>query len=157
MPAMRRAAIFSSLALAAIGLSRYALAPTLPLKPNSVRFALIGDMRTGDQPQYEVAGKMAEVRQSFPFEFVLTVGDNILVVDAPSDYENRFERPYKPLLDAGVTFYATLGNHDRPNQRFYKPFNMDGQQYYTYKKGNVRFFALDTNDLNPRQLAWLEK
>ena len=34
---------------------------------------------------------------------------------------------------------------------------MNGQQYYTYKKGNVRFFALDTNYMNPQQLAWLEK
>jgi 3',5'-cyclic AMP phosphodiesterase CpdA len=34
---------------------------------------------------------------------------------------------------------------------------MDGQQYYTYKKGNVRFFALDSNYMKPQQLAWLEK
>jgi 3',5'-cyclic AMP phosphodiesterase CpdA len=61
------------------------------------------------------------------------------------------------LLDAGVPFYAALGNHDKPNERFYKPFNMNGQQYYTYKKGNVRFFVLDTTSMDPRQLAWLEK
>lgn len=157
MPAMLRAAFIFVVVLAAISLSLHAPELTLPLKPNSVRFAVIGDMGTGDPPQYEVAGKMVEYRQSFPFEFVITAGDNILAGDAPSDYESRFERPYKALLDAGVKFYATLGNHDKPNQRFYKPFNMDGQQYYTYKKGNVRFFALDTNDMNPRQLAWLEK
>ena len=157
MPAMRRAAFFSSVALAALGLSLYAQELTLPLKPNSVRFAVIGDMGTGEKPQYELAGKMIEYRQKFPFEFVITVGDNIYGGDAPSDYESKFERPYKPLLDAGVKFYATLGNHDKPNQRFYKPFNMNGQQYYTYKKGNVRFFALDTNYMNPQQLAWLEK
>jgi hypothetical protein len=34
---------------------------------------------------------------------------------------------------------------------------MNGQKYYTYKKGNVRFFALDSNYMNPQQLAWLEK
>ncbi len=34
---------------------------------------------------------------------------------------------------------------------------MNGQQYYTYKQGNVRFFVLDTTNMNPRQLAWLEK
>ena len=104
-----------------------------------------------------MAAKLVEYRQSFPFEFVITVGDNIYDGSAPVDFETKFERPYKPLLDAGVKFYATLGNHDKPNERFYKPFNMDGQQYYTFKKGNVRFFALDTNSMNPRQLAWLEK
>jgi 3',5'-cyclic AMP phosphodiesterase CpdA len=34
--------------------------------------------------------------------------------------------------------------------------NMDGVSYYTYKKGNVRFFVLDSNYMDPKQLAWLE-
>ena len=42
-----------------------------------------------------------------------------------------------------MKFYASLGNHDDPNQRFYKPFNMGGECYYTYTKGSVRFFVLD--------------
>ncbi len=157
MPATHRTAFYASLALAALGLSLRAQELTLPLKPGSVRFAAIGDMGTGEPPQYELAGKMLEYRQKFPFEFVITLGDNIYDGDAPRDYESKFERPYKALLDAGVKFYAVLGNHDKPNQRFYKPFNMNGQQYYTYKKGNVRFFALDSNYMNPQQLAWLEK
>ena len=157
MPAMRRAAFISVVVLAALVLPLYDQELTLPLKSNSVRFAVVGDMGTGEKPQYELAGKLIEYRQKFPYEFVITVGDNIYDGSAPSDYESKFERPYKPLLDAGISFYATLGNHDKPNERFYKPFNMNGQQYYTYKKGSVRFFALDTNDMNPRQLAWLEK
>jgi predicted phosphodiesterase len=117
----------------------------------------IGDMGTGEKPQYELAGKMVEYRQKFPFEFAIMLGDNLYGGDSPADYERKFEQPYKPLIEAGVRFYATLGNHDKPNERFYKSFNMNGQQYYTYKKGNVRFFVLDTTDMNPRQLAWLEK
>ncbi|MBI5282655.1 MAG: metallophosphoesterase [Candidatus Solibacter usitatus] len=157
MPVTRRAAGFSSVALAALGLSLIAQELTLPLKPNSVRFAVIGDMGTGEKPQYELAEEMARYRQKAPFDFVITVGDNIYGGDSPGDYKTKFERPYKALLDAGIPFYATLGNHDKPNQRFYKPFNMNGLQYYTYKKGDVRFFALDTNYMNPAQLAWLEK
>ena len=65
--------------------------------------------------------------------------------------------PYKPLLDAGVPFYAALGNHDDPNQRFYKPFNMDGQRFYTFTKGNVDFFALDSNYMDRKQLDWFER
>jgi hypothetical protein len=157
MPGMRRAAFIAAVVLGATSLSLHAPELTLPLKPNSVRFAVIGDMGTGDKPQYELAAKLVEYRQSFAFEFVLTVGDNIYDGSAPIDFETKFERPYKPLLDAGIKFYATLGNHDKPNESFYKPFNMDGQQYYTFKKGNVRFFALDTNSMSPRELAWLEK
>jgi len=156
MPAMRRAAFLSAVVLGAMSVSLHAPELTLPLKPNSVRFAVIGDMGTGDKPQYELAGKLVEYRQSFVFEFVLTVGDNIYDGSAPIDFENKFERPYKPLLDAGVKFYATLGNHDKPNESFYKPFNMGGQQYYTFKKGNVQFFALDSSYMRPKELSWLE-
>jgi 3',5'-cyclic AMP phosphodiesterase CpdA len=60
-------------------------------------------------------------------------------------------------LDAGVKFYASLGNHDDASERFYKPFNMNGANYYSFKKGNVRFFALDSNYMDPKQLDWLQK
>jgi predicted MPP superfamily phosphohydrolase len=132
-------------------------APTLPLRPGSVRFAAIGDMGTGKPPQYELAARMETARKTFPFEFVLTLGDNIYGGNGAGDFQNKFEVPYKPLLDAGVKFYASLGNHDNPSQRLYKPFNMGGHQYYTYTKGNAQFFALDSNYMSPQQLAWLEK
>jgi len=156
MRVMRCSAFVSCVALAAISLSLCAQELTLPLKPNSVRFAVIGDMGTGEKPQYEVAEQIIRERQKFPFEFAITMGDNLYGGSNPSDYEKKFERPYKLLLDAGVNFYAVLGNHDSPNERFYKPFNMNGQKYYTFKKSNVRFFALDSNYMNPQQLSWLE-
>jgi predicted MPP superfamily phosphohydrolase len=68
----------------------------------------------------------------------------------------KFEKPYKPLLDAGVRFYASLGNHDNQTNRSYKPFNMNGNRYYTYARNNVRFFVLDTDYLDPPQVAWIE-
>jgi 3',5'-cyclic AMP phosphodiesterase CpdA len=140
----------------------FTLAPAgqfkFPLKSNSVRFAAIGDMGTGEKPQYQVAQEMARVRQTFPFDFVIMLGDNIYGSNTnPIDFEKKFEEPYKPLLDAGVKFYASLGNHDSPNERTYSLFNMNGSDYYTFKKGNVRFFALDSNVMDANQLAWLEK
>jgi 3',5'-cyclic AMP phosphodiesterase CpdA len=126
-----------------------------PLKTDSVRFAAIGDMGTGEQPQYETAQRMTTVRQTFPFDFVIMLGDNIYGGSSPSDFERKFAAPYKLLLDGGVKFYASLGNHDDTNETFYKPFNMNGASYYTYKKGNVRFFVLNSNYMDPKQLAWL--
>jgi 3',5'-cyclic AMP phosphodiesterase CpdA len=32
---------------------------------------------------------------------------------------------------------------------------MDGANYYAFTKGNVRFFALDSNYMDPKQLSWL--
>jgi len=129
---------------------------TLPEKANSVRFAAIGDMGTGDRAQYEVAQEMMTYHQKFPFDFVIMLGDNIYGGHSPGDFEQKFSVPYKPLLDAGVKFYAALGNHDDPDERFYKPFNMNGARYYTYKKDNVRFYVLDSDYMDPPQLKWLE-
>ena len=129
---------------------------TLPLKPDSVRFGVIGDNGTGDAPEYDVGQQLAAYHQKFPFTFIIMMGDNLYGSERPQDFVTKFEAPYKILLDAKVLFYATLGNHDDPNQRFYTPFNMAGKRYYSFKKGNVRFFVLDSNYMDPAQLAWLE-
>jgi predicted phosphodiesterase len=128
----------------------------LPNKADSVRFAVIGDTGTGSAQQREIAEVMAQYRAVFPFEFVLMMGDNLYGGEKAEDYEDKFAQPYKKLLDAGVKFHAALGNHDNSNQRSYKGFNMDGKEYYTFKKKDVRFFALNSNYMDPRQLKWLE-
>ena len=128
---------------------------TLPESKGSVRFAVIGDFGTGDRLQYETADRMRLAQEQFPFDFVLMLGDNIYGGKAPRDFEKKFELPYKPLLDRKVTFYASLGNHDVPEEQSYKLFNMGGHRYYSFKKGNVRFFALDSNYMDPDQLTWL--
>jgi predicted MPP superfamily phosphohydrolase len=131
---------------------------SLPNQKDSLKFAVIGDTGTGDAHQYKVAEKLIAFRQQFPYEFLLMMGDNTYGGESAKDFENRFEKPYKPLLDAGLKFYAALGNHDTPNQRYYKLFNMGGQQYYTFRpRLGVRFFALDSNYMNPQQLQWLQK
>jgi len=129
----------------------------LPLKPKSVRFAAIGDNGTGTKEQYDVAARMEQFHQRFPFEFVVMLGDNIYGGQTAADFKLKFEDPYKPLLDGGVKFYASLGNHDNPNERFYKPFNMGGKRYYSFKNANAAFFALDSNYMDPEQVSWLQQ
>jgi predicted phosphodiesterase len=130
---------------------------TLPLAKDSIRFAVIGDTGTGDRPQYEIGRTLEEYRRRTNFTFTIMVGDNIYGSERPQDFQKKFERPYKPLLDAGVTFYAALGNHDDPNQRFYKPFNMNGERFYTFTKGTIEFFVLDSNYMDRKQLDWFER
>jgi 3',5'-cyclic AMP phosphodiesterase CpdA len=122
-----------------------------------VRFAVIGDMGTGGKGQYEIAQQMVAAKKNFPFTFVIMVGDNIYGRSSSGDFARKFSQPYKTLLDGGVKFYASLGNHDNPNERFYEPYNMNGSNYYTFRRENVRFFALDSTYLDPKQAAWLEK
>ena len=143
------------IAILFLAMLTFASAEDLPLKQDSVRFAVIGDMGTGDKPQYEVAAQMEHYRETTRFDSVLMLGDNIYGGKSPAEMKRKFDDPYKPLLDAGVKFYASLGNHDDPNERFYKPFNMGEKRYYSFKKGNAEFFALDSNYMDPQQLDWL--
>ncbi len=155
---MRRSRFLPLLLCAALALPVWAVEVLLPAKEGALRFAVIGDNGTGKQPEYQVAGELAQFRTRFPFDMVLMMGDNLYGGESPADFQKKFETPYKPLLDGGVKFYAALGNHDDPNQRFYKGFNMNGQRYYTFRpKRGIRFFALDSNYMDRQQLEWLDK
>ena len=135
-------------------------APEVPLpnKDGTFKFGILGDFGTGDRTQYELAAKMLDVHKRFKYELVILVGDNLYGSERPQDFKKKFEEPYKPLLDLGVKFYASLGNHDSREQRYYKPFNMDGKLYYTFNpKPEVRFFALESTYPEPEQMAWLDK
>jgi predicted phosphodiesterase len=142
--------------LAGLGPAVQAQQLELPLRDGSVRFAVIGDAGTGERDQYAVADQIAAFHKKFPFTFAILLGDNLYGKERPQDFSKKFERPYKALLDAKVEFHAALGNHDDPNQRYYKPFNLGGKRYRTFKKGDVRFYVIDSNYLDPDQVKWLE-
>jgi predicted MPP superfamily phosphohydrolase len=131
----------------------------LPNRPDSLKFAVIGDNGTGGSDQYDIGKQMAATHEHFPFTLVVMLGDNIYGSERPQDFVRKFETPYKALLDAGVKFYASLGNHDSREQRNYKLYNMNGRLYYSFKapKQNVRFFALESTYMDRDQIAWLTK
>ncbi len=131
----------------------------LPNKKGSLKFTVLGDFGTSGSGEYELAAQMAKLCEGFKVNFVITVGDNLYGSERPQDFKRKFEDPYKPMLDAKIKFYGTLGNHDAREQRYYKQFNMDGQLYYTLKapSESVRFFMLDSTYPVPEQIAWLEK
>ncbi|HLL70663.1 MAG TPA: metallophosphoesterase [Pyrinomonadaceae bacterium] len=129
---------------------------TLPVKDGSVRFMIVGDTGTGTKEQWQLADVMLRYRQQFPFELALMMGDNMYGGEKPEDFKTKFEDVYKRLLDENVKFYASLGNHDESNQRFYENFNMKGEEFYRFTRGNVAFYALNSNYMDKRQLKWLE-
>lgn len=139
----------------------------LPVREGSIRFAVIGDSGRGDRAQHDVASQMVAWRAKFPFDFVVMLGDNIYDSHTAKDYVNKFEEPYRALLDAGVVFYAAIGNHDDPLQVNYAKFNMGGRRYYTFRKSErrlaglvgagARFFVLDSRSFDPDQLDWFRR
>ena len=130
----------------------------LPNRDGSLKFLAFGDFGTGEPAQYELAKQMAALKSRFDYDLAILLGDNIYG-KGPKSFVTMFEQPYKPLIDAGVKFRASLGNHDAREQIKYAPFGMNGEMYYTFKaaRQSVRFFALESTYAEPAQLAWLEK
>ncbi|MBD1808619.1 metallophosphoesterase [Microcoleus sp. FACHB-SPT15] len=128
-----------------------------------LRFVSVADTGTGATGQYAVAAAMTRHQQLNPYDLVILAGDNIYNNGEIEKIGAVFEQPYQALLQQGVKFQACLGNHDIRTdngdpQVSYSGFNMPGR-YYTFRRGDVQFFALDTNgnaDWNA-QLPWLEE
>ena len=128
-----------------------------------LRFVVVGDVGRGNRGQYLVADAIYRHWRNHAFPLVLLTGDNIYEEGEIEKIEAVFERPYQALHKQKVQFYGCLGNHDiKTNQGVeqiqYPGFNMRGR-YYTFTRGPVQFFALDTNlgEHWDRQLAWLEE
>lgn len=150
---LRSSTVLFSLIVAVAALSAQEI--PLPNRAGSLKFAAIGDNGTGDREQYEVGQQMVAAHRRFPFDLVIMLGDNMYGGEDPDDFVEKFERPYAPLLKAGVMFRASLGNHDEPESANYKLFNMNGNRYYTYVRNNVRFLALDSTLMDQTQVRWI--
>ena len=126
-------------------------------RPDSFKFAVLGDSGTGEPAQSELAAQAAALRERFKFDDVILLGDNIQGNERPQDFVRKFEAPYKTLLDGGVRFHAALGEHDSREQRYYKLFNMQGNLFYTFTpRSDVQFFALESTYPDQKQVQWLE-
>jgi hypothetical protein len=129
----------------------------------AVRLIVFGDSGRGDNAQYELAHTMVAHHWNQFYDTALMLGDNIYPDGNPADLRAKFEGPYSELLNRGVSFYATLGNHDvkkgREAQINYPKFNMGGRAYYSFTKGDgiVEFFAIDSTRFDVRQRQWLEE
>ena len=122
------------------------------------RFVAIGDYGTGGVEQLSVAARMCRWRRRHDFDFVVTTGDNIYPNADPARFDSQFFAPYACLLDDGVEWHATLGNHDWGYEEgaavVTEPsFGMDGHDYVVRRRG-VRFVMVNSNDLDR---AWLER
>jgi len=152
------AGVLSTRLLAGVQQTSTAAGLPLPMTDGSLKFAVFGDFGDASQREYDTAAQFVKSHQQFPFELVPLTGDNLYGSERPQDFAKKFEQPFKPLLDARVKFYGSLGNHDAREQRYYKLFNMDGKLYYSFKapRQNVRFFALESGYMDPEQLTWIE-
>ena len=129
---------------------------------DKIKFIAIGDFGTGDDNQTGIAALMLRDHKTSPLDLVIAVGDNIYPDGGGRHFVKKFERPYAGLIREGVKFHAVLGNHDvkdgRRDQCQYPLFHMNGQCYYTVKKGDglAEFFMIDSTAFGMEQAGWLE-
>lgn len=123
---------------------------------NILRFAVIGDWGSGSSAEYAVARRMCAWRSWHPFGLVVTTGDNIYPDGSPAYFQQKFFDPFDCLLDAGVQFRSSLGNHDVMTlngvpELNTPAFGMKGRNYVIRNSG-VRLVIADSNALDR---AWL--
>ena len=141
--------------------------------PTTVRFVALGDGGTGDDAQKKVARAVKSVCDLRGCDFALYLGDNIYESGAKDagdqQFKDKFEDPYAEL---DFPFYVALGNHDYGSGGSnVLPSNTQAaaeveytahsskwnlpHYYYTFVKGPIAFFVLDTNSVVlPEQLPF---
>lgn len=134
--------------------------PTKRAATEPLRAVVIGDFGYAgrNSGQAAVAARIRAMHEQRPFHLGLTVGDNFYESGVTSVTDPHWKLSWRDYYDAlGVTFYATLGNHDYGGNvqaqmdYTHSPDNTSRSwampsNYYAFTAGPVRFFALDTDE-----------
>jgi len=137
---------------------------------DAVDIAFLGDTGTGDSNQKMIGNTLYHLDQLRSLEGVILLGDIFVEwhgEGAPAQAcEKYFDKPYAPLLENGVPFYAVLGNHDLDHGMLdfytnYPLFNMRGKRFCSKVFGDdiVEVFFLDSNTIqnDAVQVEWLRR
>jgi 3',5'-cyclic AMP phosphodiesterase CpdA len=134
-----------------------------------VSFAVLGDNGSGRRNAMAVAGRMALTYRDSPYGLVLLAGDVCYYGHMDDRHEAVFTRPYRHLIDAGVSWELAVGNHDVEGGNRgaadevaaeLAHFGKD-RSYYAARHGPVEVFVVDSGmalaggDAAVEQLAWL--
>jgi Calcineurin-like phosphoesterase/TAT (twin-arginine translocation) pathway signal sequence len=140
--------------------------------PDRVRFAVVGDTGSGGRQALAVASRMASTYESRPFGAVVHVGDVSYYGSLAQRWDDVFDRPFRPLRDAGVRFDVAIGNHDSSIHRqdtaaeeVEAHLRLVGtpDEHYAVTHGPVDLFVLDSSvpatlgSLADNQLGWLDE
>jgi tartrate-resistant acid phosphatase type 5 len=123
------------------------------------RFAVIGDY--GNNSSHEAA--VANLVKSWNPSFIITTGDNNYVNGEASTIDNNIGQHYGDFIgnyqgrygdgSSTIRFFPSLGNHDwltTGAQPYLNYFTLPGnERYYDFIRGNVHFFALDSDNNEP--------
>ena len=84
---------------------------------NEVSFVALGDNGSGGRQAIAVAERIARTYTIQPFGLVALLGDICYYGSIEDRFEDVFQRPLRPLIEAGVNFELAIGNHDAAIRR----------------------------------------
>ena len=125
------------------------VSPEVPAAPSpspqpSFVFAVKGDWGAGTPEQAAVTRSMCNVRESEPFDVVVTTGDNFYLPDGVATRQNYF-LPEECLISwPGHQWRAVWGNHDLAGDSTATVLGSP-ERTYTWSIGSTQFFMLDSN------------
>lgn len=143
-----------------VGAAGFRTAP-YPNQPSAVRFVAFGDSGDGGFLQNTLLDQMRTV----PFDLALLLGDVAYEEGTRAQLELNFFAVYTPLTRS-FPVYPVAGNHDyateggAPLREFFVLPDNGGpagrERWYSFDRGPVHFVGLDTEQIGPAQVAWLE-
>ena len=126
-------------------------------------FAVISDYGWAGQPEADVATLV----KGWSPAFIVTSGDNNQSDDGSlidiniGQYYSDFIYPYTGSYGGGGTenrFFPAMGNHDwngANGASYLDYFSLPGnERYYSFVRGRVEFFILDSDDREPDGTTW---
>jgi hypothetical protein len=121
-----------------------------------IGFAVICD----SQAQPEVVHRVAEAMWEFRPQFVLLGGDLVTTGTNKRHWTEHYFPNMDPIASRVVVF-PVLGNHEQNATHYYDYMHLPPPEYYyTFRRGNVQFFMLDTNkdvSAGTEQYQWLDR
>ncbi|MBI4890270.1 MAG: metallophosphoesterase [Acidobacteria bacterium] len=142
-------------------------APFRATEKTSIRVFGIGDFGEEGERQTKTAQAAALAHREKPFDFGITLGDNVVPVGVTGPGDPRWKRGWEEIYDPlRVPVYASTGNHDwgladSPAAEILysqkSPAWRMPALYYTYTAGPVQFFALATQAFSESQALWLDE
>ena len=136
-----------------------------PTAESQTSFVAFGDAGFGNENQKTLALGVSSFCQKEHCDFVALLGDNFYPSGVKSIFDSKWQSHFEePFSQIDLSFYAVLGNHDYggsiQSQIDYTANSTKWkmpQRYYSFIRGPVEFFAIDTQNFDLKQAQWLDE
>lgn len=117
----------------------------------------IGDFGVGGDRERGTGAAVERFLAARPADALVTLGDNDYT-ERPRAFRRNWTEAFGWAAADGLLVAGTLGNHDVRVDGGRYEFGLLGMpgRYYQRRVGDVALFLLDSNNLGPAQLRWLD-